>query len=84
MSKKISNNISSGGLFNESHNGNWAVVEETYNYNDGSKEITIAYGHGLMPSHQVDVLKNYNEVEEKMREFEPDLRKWLTSFRENA
>jgi hypothetical protein len=79
MLKKIAAILNGSEFYAEDDNGGYARVGQTERHltEDGVEggEYRIAYGRQTMPPHGSEEIAE-NEIEVKMREHQPDLRKW--------
>jgi len=75
-SDKVTNNIDTG-LWAEYGDGCIAVAVTVF-AEEG--EYCLSYHQGRMPSHKREYFDEIDALEARMRETEPDLRKWRTTF----
>lgn len=78
-SKKIENNIDTG-LWSYYSDDHVAVASHQQPDIDQDGVFVISYHHGEMPAFNSEQFATLDELEAKMRELQPDLRKWHTTF----
>ena len=82
-SKKLENNDSVWTYYGHPDDDYVAVAEHGYGMigNDEYGEYFVIHYHkGLMPAFSSEELSSLEELEAKLRAFEPDARKWKTRF----